>query len=290
MKISTVPCVKREKLSNFTFPIIISTQSLNKKSEKKIMKDCEFILQGKRKLTDNIFEFTLFSEEELPPVRCGQFLHLKIGGKFLLRRPFCIYKFDAHTVTIAVAIVGGGTRYMSELSEGCKLSAVMPIGNGFTLDSSHRKIVLLGGGVGCAPLATVPITYPGKEYFSYLGFANKNAIAFTEEFGKFGSVVTCTDDGSYGRKGYVTSILSEDIKKIKPDVILTCGPTPMLKAAAKLSLETGVPAYMSGESRMGCGVGACLVCTCAVKNADGTVSNKRVCVDGPVFNLEDIIL
>ena len=254
------------------------------------MKDCEFILRKKRNLTDNIIEFTLHSNEQLPPVHCGQFLHLKLGGKFLLRRPFCIYKFDEHTVTVAVAVVGGGTRYMAELREGDKLSAVMPIGNGFTLESKHRKIVLLGGGVGCAPLATVPVSYPDREYISYLGFANKKSIAFTEEFNKFGQVVTCTDDGSFGRKGYVTGVLGEDIDKIKPDVILTCGPTPMLKAAAKLSLESGVPAYMSGESRMGCGVGACLVCTCAVKNPDGSVSNKRACVDGPVFNLEDIIL
>ena len=254
------------------------------------MKDCEFILREKRKLTDNLIEFTLYSEEKLPPVHCGQFLHLKLGGQFLLRRPFCIYKFDTHTVTIAVAVVGGGTRYMEKLNVGDNLSAVMPIGNGFTLTDKHRKIVLLGGGVGCAPLATVPVTYPDREYISYLGFANKNAIAFAEEFGKFGKVVTCTDDGSYGRKGYVTDVLREDIKKIKPNVILTCGPTPMLKAAAKLSIECGVPAYMSGESRMGCGVGACLVCTCAVKNSDGSVSNKRACVDGPVFSLEDIIL
>lgn len=254
------------------------------------MKDCEFIIRKKRKLTERIIEFTLSSEEKLPSVHCGQFLHLKLGGQFLLRRPFCIYKFDAHTVTIAVAVVGGGTRYMAELNEGDKLSAVMPIGNGFTLGDKHRKVVLLGGGVGCAPLATVPVTYPDKEYISYLGFANSNDIAFVDEFEKFGKAVTCTDDGSAGRKGYVTSVLAEDIDKIKPDVILTCGPTPMLKAAAKLSLETGIPAYMSGEQRMGCGVGACLVCTCAVKNPDGSVSNKRACVDGPVFNLEDIIL
>ena len=251
------------------------------------MKDCEFTIRKMRNLTDNIVEFTLYSDEQLPHVHCGQFLHLKLGGQFLLRRPFCIYKFDEHTVTIAVAVVGGGTRYMAGLKVGDKLSAVMPIGNGFTLEKKHRKIVLLGGGVGCAPLATVPVSYPDRDYVSYLGFANKKAIAFTEEFGKFGSVVTCTDDGSFGRCGYVTDVLRKDIDKIKPDVILTCGPTPMLKAAAKLSLDTGVPAYMSGESRMGCGVGACVVCSCmTVRNGEDFYA--RVCKDGPVFNAEEV--
>ena len=85
-------------------------------------------------------------------------------------------------------------------------------------------------------------------------------------------------------------MLREDVEKIKPDVILTCGNTPMLKAAARLSAETKIPASMSGETRMGCGVGACLVCACAVKQKHGEIVNKRACVDGPVFSLEEIIL
>ncbi len=166
----------------------------------------------------------------------------------------------------------------------------MPIGNGFTLEEKHRKIVLLGGGIGCAPLATVPVTYPDREYISYLGFSTAENVLFEKEFSSFGKTVVATDDGTCGRSGFITDALRADMAKISPDVILTCGPTPMLKAAARLSLETKVPAYMSGETRMGCGVGACLVCACDIKEKNGEIVRKRACVDGPVFRLEDIVL
>lgn len=253
------------------------------------MKDIVFTITEKRELSSGILEFVLTADEELPLIKCGQFLHLKVGGEFLLRRPFCVYKFDKFTVTIIVAVVGGGTRRMAEMKTGEKVSAIIPIGNGFTLDSSHKKVLLLGGGVGCAPLVTVPITYPDREYISYIGFSSESAVMFTSDFEKFGKTVICTDDGSFGRRGYVTDVLSEDIDAIKPDVILTCGNTPMLKAAARLSVLKKVPAYMSGETRMGCGVGACLVCACAVKEKNGEIVNKRACVDGPVFKLEDVL-
>lgn len=254
------------------------------------MRDIGFTLIDKKMLSDSVMEMRLASEEKLPPIKCGQFLHLKVGGEFLLRRPFCIYKFDDYSVTIIVAVVGGGTRQMSRMNVGDKVFAILPIGNGFTLQDKHRKILLLGGGVGCAPLVTVPVTYPDKEYVSYIGFATRSAVMFEKEFSSFGKTVLCTDDGSEGRKGYVTDVLGEDIDKLKPDVILTCGNTPMLKAAARLSVKTGIPAYMSGETRMGCGVGACLVCACAVKDKNGETVNKRACVDGPVFRLEDVLL
>ena len=254
------------------------------------MKDYELTLQSKRPVSPDVWEFVFRSAETLPPIRCGQFLHLKVGGEFLLRRPFCIYKFDAQSVSLIVAVVGGGTRRMVRMREGEKAKAVLPIGNGFTLSENHRKILLLGGGVGCAPLVTVPVTYPDREYVSYIGFSDKGAVAFENDFSAFGKTVICTDNGSAGRCGYVTDVLREDIEKIAPDVILVCGPTPMMKAAARLSYDTKIPAYMSGETRMGCGVGACLVCACAVKNPDGSVSNKRACVVGPVFNLADILL
>jgi dihydroorotate dehydrogenase electron transfer subunit len=254
------------------------------------MKDVRLKLKRKKTLAEGVLEFEFSSAEKLPQMHCGQFLHIKVGGEFLLRRPFCLYKYDDYSVTLIVAVVGGGTRRMSEMKEGDEVLAVLPIGNGFTLGAEHKKILLLGGGVGCAPLVSVPLTYPDKEYVSYIGFSNERAVMFKDEFAKFGSVTVCTDDGSAGRKGYVTDVLRQDIEKIKPDVILTCGNTPMLKAAARLSADTKIPAYMSGETRMGCGVGACLVCACAVKEKDGSIVHKRACVDGPVFRLEDVLL
>ena len=253
------------------------------------MKDILLTVSQKRILNDSVVELVFAAKEKLPPIRCGQFLHLKVGGAYLLRRPFCIHAFTEQTVTVVFAVVGGGTKQLASCKEGDTLYAVLPIGNGFTLEEKNKTVVLLGGGLGCAPLATVPVLYPDKTYHSYLGFGNKDAVLFEQTFAAFGKTTVATNDGSYGKKGFVTDVLKEDLARVKPDVILTCGPTPMLKAAAKLTLETGIPAYMSGEQRMGCGVGACLVCTCAVKGEDG-VHNKRVCVDGPVFKLEEVLL
>ncbi|MDE6398342.1 MAG: dihydroorotate dehydrogenase electron transfer subunit [Clostridiales bacterium] len=254
------------------------------------MKDITLTIQQKRETAKDVWEITLVADSPLPPIHCGQFLHLRVGGEYLLRRPFCIYKFTDTSVSIVVAVVGGGTRRLVRMPEGARMQAILPIGNGFTLGENHRKIVLLGGGVGCAPLASVPVTYPDREYISYLGFADKSMVQFEDTFAAFGKTVVTTDNGTYGKRGYVTDVLRADMQALRPDVILTCGPTPMLKAAAKLSLETKVPAYMSCETRMGCGVGACLVCACDIKEKNGEIVRKRACVDGPVFRLEDIVL
>ena len=120
-------------------------------------------------------------------------------------------------------------------------------------------------------------------------FSSKEKVCLTEQFA-FAKTTVCTDDGSVGYRGYPTDACRADIPSFKPDVILVCGAEGLMRAAAKLCLETGVPGYVSTESRMGCGVGACLVCACAVKNPDGTVSNKRACADGPVFSLKELVL
>ena len=254
------------------------------------MKDFDLRIEKKTELIPGVWEIVLAAPEPLPPIRCGQFVHVKVGGSYLLRRPFWIYKYSERTVTLIVAVVGGGTKQLCALPVGAHVQTILPIGNGFTLSDEHKKIVLLGGGVGCAPLCVVPVTYPNKEYHSYLGFATRDAVLFTKDFAAFGETVLCTDDGSAGKKGFATDVLRADIEALRPDVILTCGPTPMLKAVARLSAETKVPAYMSGETRMGCGVGACLVCACALRAKNGEIVHKRACVDGPVFDLEDVLL
>jgi len=259
------------------------------------MQEIEFTVDYVNFLTESMFELELFTTnaDKLPPMRAGQFIHVKIPTPpFLLRRPFCIYKFDAkeHYITLVIAIVGKGTESLSRLVAGDRLMGILPLGNGFTLADNHQKIALVGGGIGCAPLLRVPLDYPGREFRSYLGFADKSQVMFADDFIKVSKVTVSTDDGSYGFKGYVTDAFLQDVKKgFRPDVILTCGPEPMIRAVAKIAQEAGIPAYMSGEVRMGCGVGACLVCACAVREG-GEVRNKRACVDGPVFALGDLVL
>ncbi len=255
------------------------------------MKDIEFTVKEIKEIASGIFSITLFSDEELPPMRCGQFLHMEVKDDALpLRRPFCLYKFDEHSVTLIVAVVGKGTKKICAMKSGEKVRAIIPIGNGFMPAPEHKKIALIGGGVGCAPLFALKQCYPDKEYKAFLGFSSKDNIVLYEDFKKEYDVVLSTDDGSAGEKGYVTDAFKRHLSEFMPDIILTCGSENMLKAVAKVSKELSVPAYMSGENRMACGVGACLVCTCAVKQKDGSVRNMRACVDGPVFNIADLEL
>jgi dihydroorotate dehydrogenase electron transfer subunit len=262
------------------------------------MKDITFEVECLTPLNHRIFELRLRAQEELPPLHCGQFIHLRpIGGEPQLRRPFCLYKFDKNTITTAVAIVGKGTQRLRLLKEGDLVSGIVPLGNGFTLDNRHQNVALVGGGIGCAPLLAVPQCYAGRNYRAYLGFASKKDTAFVEEFSRVANTFVSTDDGSMGFKGYPHQLLESGIidsgqatpvPMFVPDVILTCGPVPMLRAVAALAGRLGIPAFASLEQRMGCGVGACLVCVCAIKDANGVPHNLRVCADGPVFDLSFI--
>lgn len=255
------------------------------------MKDVLFAVESNIIIAPNTIQLKLVSEKKLEQIHCGQFLHLEVpAAGLLLRRPFCIAMFDDFSVTIIIAIIGKGTIELAKVRAGDKLHAILPIGNGYKLKREHKTVALIGGGVGVAPLLSVPKCYPGVRFYSILGFSNKEHVILKNEFELVSGVKICTDDGSCGFCGYPSDYLDKDIKIIKPDVILTCGPTPLLKAVARVSLKHNIPAFMSGESRMGCGVGACLVCTCAVKQSDESMKNVRACVDGPVFDLKDIIL
>lgn len=256
------------------------------------MKDYTVEIVSNKPSARGIYEMTLAcTNEKFEKMRCGQFLHLSIpNSKFLLRRPFCLYKFGDTEVTIAYAVVGEGTKEMTELKAGTLLKAALPLGNGFWLDEKYRKVALVGGGMGCAPLAYVPVTYPDRKYFSFLGFSDKSRMTFTDEFSSRGETAICTDDGSFGFHGYPTQILENKLDEIKPDVILACGPRPMLKGVQKFAAEHKIDAFASMEERMGCGVGACLVCTCKIKEKNGNTAMRRVCADGPIFRLEDIEL
>lgn len=253
------------------------------------MKDVLFSVAYNKELATGIHEIRLCAEEPLPAMHCGQFLHMEAPGvPTVLRRPFCLYKFDDRSVTIVVAAVGKGSAAVCAMKPGDRARAIVPIGNGYRLEPQHKRVALIGGGVGCAPLVSVGKCYPDVEFKTFIGFPDRASIFFREDFAAFSDVTVCTDDGSAGFKGFPTDAFERS--GFKADVILTCGPMSMVKAVARISAQTRIPAYMSGESHMGCGVGACLVCVCALRNADGTVSNKRACVDGPVFKVEDLVL
>lgn len=245
-----------------------------------------------KEVAKDIFEMLLKVDDFPEDIRGGQFIHIALPSEaHLLRRPFCIADFDRQnkTITVDYAIVGEGTKFLSTLDEGLELKALFPLGNGFYLDDNMKTIALVGGGMGVAVLPAIPTTEPNREYVSFLGFANKDKAILVENLQSKGKVYIATDDGSLGEKGFVTSMLKAKLDEVKPDAILCCGPEVMYKALAREMQGIDIPIYVSLERRMGCGVGACLVCNCKVKTAKGE-KYLRACADGPVFKLEDIVL
>ena len=251
------------------------------------MKDYAATIVKNEKIADNIHAVTFALDEDVK-VRCGQFGNISVGGTHLLRRPIAICKTEKREVTFCYQIKGEGTQKLKDMGVGTKLSVLMPLGNGFFVEENERKIALVGGGVGVFPLISVLREYAStKEISAYIGYRNKGAVCGVEEFEKADKFVAVTDDGSYGEKMNAVQAFAADLAKgNRPDVVLACGPTPMLRALKALVEKEGLTCFVSLEERMGCGIGACLVCVCDLTNG----KKARVCKDGPVFEARTVSL
>lgn len=258
------------------------------------MTETIFTVTENKKLCTGIFKLTL-KTDNLEEINCGQFINIEIPGRkdLLLRRPFAICGFDSSKNTLAVCfrVVGTGTQQLAAVTAGEKLRGTYPLGNGFNLSSNHKTVALIGGGAGIFPLLSVFKCYGDRKIHTFLGFKNRENAILIEEFEKYSKeVLISTEDGSLGASGYVTDSLKRNIDRIKPDIILACGPAEMYKSLkAALKGYPDIPVLISLEERMGCGIGACLVCACALQGRDG-LYNKRVCRDGPIFNLNEVVL
>ena len=237
----------------------------------------------------------------LPPMLPGQFVEVRIDGaaNTFLRRPISICYVDrrVHELWLLVAAVGEGTRRLTMLKAGDRLNCVLPLGNGFSTDPaarSFRKPLLVGGGVGVAPLLYLGATLEqsGVVPTFLLGARTADDLLLLDRFQRYGFVLVTTEDGSDGEKGFVTdhSVLKSGHKR-RPapveelfDIIYTCGPTPMMKSVARCAREHNIPCEASLENMMACGLGACLCCV--EKTRSG---NLCVCKDGPVFNTNDLL-
>ena len=253
------------------------------------MKDLIATVKCNREIAENIYMLTLALPESAGMIKGGQFLKLSTGDNSqLLRRPLGVMKAEGDDITVCYQVKGEGTQNLSRTEAGQKLKVLLPLGNGFNLEGK-TDIAVIGGGVGIFPLiATVREYCANKNFYSYIGFRNKNAVCLLDELEKSKSLTVVTDDGSYGEMGNAVDAYLKDADKIKTDMIIACGPPAMLKALKRKLAERNntVPCLVSLEERMGCGVGACLVCVC--KNKEG--SNVRVCKDGPVFDINEVNL
>lgn len=242
-----------------------------------------FVLVEKQEIAKNIFDFKLENHELAPMAKPGQFVHIAIPGK-ILRRPISVCDACGDVIRIVFRIKGEGTEVLSQADVGEKLNLIAPLGNGFVLDKD-RTYAFVGGGIGVPPLLFAARQV--KRSFAVLGFANSDSIILRNDFeSACCQTVITTDDGSFGFHGLVTDALKSVISKV--DEVCACGPTPMLRAVAMLCMENHIPCQVSLEERMGCGIGACLVCACKTQH-NGEENYSHVCKDGPVFNAEEVV-
>ncbi len=251
------------------------------------MKDYLATVVENKQIAENVCAVTFDLGEEAR-VRAGQFGNISVGGVHLLRRPIAVCKIEKNLVTFCYQIKGEGTKKLKTMGAGTKVNVLMPLGNGFYVEENEKKVALVGGGVGTFPLISVLREYGDrKEISAYIGYRNQGAVCGVEEFAKASRFVAVTDDGSYGEKMNAVQAFEADLKKgNRPDVVLACGPLPMLRALKTLVQKENLLCYVSLEERMGCGIGACLVCVCDLTNG----KKARVCKDGPVFNVNDVTL
>lgn len=222
----------------------------------------------------------------LKSVKPGQFMQIKIDSskETFLRRPISINYVDIEKSHIHMLVrnAGDGTKSLCDINKGARLNVILPLGNGFSVDKAQKHPLLVGGGVGVAPLL-----YLGKVLAdngvqpTFLLAANKSEnLLQLEDFKKYGNVVVSTDDGSLGHHGLVTE---NPVLQQTWDMIYCCGPMPMMKGVAKIAKAHGIGCEVSLENTMACGLGACLCCV--EDTVDGHVC---VCTDGPVFDIETL--
>lgn len=227
----------------------------------------------------------LKSDMPLPGIRGGQFVNVRVDGceKAYLRRPISIHDVDYQNNTIDLLIQEKheGTTRLCALPVGATVNVVLPLGNGFTMPDKDDNVLLVGGGIGIAPLLYFAKKIDCKINF-LLGGRTRDDLMLLDRFRNEGDVFITTNDGSMGEKGFVTEHSLWNTMKINK--IYACGPMPMMKAVAKLARERGIWCEVSLENQMACGIGACLCCVENTKEG-----NLCVCKEGPVFNIERLL-
>lgn len=245
-------------------------------------------------IAENIFELTLQGKLVQEIKEPGQFVHLKVASSTdpLLRRPISIANIDKENdqFTMIYRSEGLGTRVLSEKLAGDTVDVLGPLGNGFPIEAIAKgeTALLVGGGIGVPPLYELSkqLVEKGVRVIHVLGFQSVAAVFYQEKFSLLGDTYIATVDGSYGEKGFVTDVITK--YGLNFDVLYSCGPTPMLRAIELQYPEKNV--YISLEERMGCGVGACFACVCHTADDPTGFSYKKVCSDGPVFKVGEVVL
>lgn len=218
----------------------------------------------------------------------GQFVNIRTtaGSDPLIRRPFSIFNQDNSTIELVIKVIGRGTRLISRFEEG-PVDMLAPLGRGFSIIEGGHAL-LVGGGVGNAPLFYLArkLRQAGNRVTCIYGARSEEYIYLEDRYRKeVDELIVATDDGSRGKKGFVTTFAEEILNDNgQVDMVYTCGPTPMMSSLSAICKNMKVPVEVSLENYFGCGIGLCSGCT--VETSDG---QKRACVDGPVMDGASIL-
>ena len=256
-----------------------------------VWRETEVVSQ--KRLAGDIYSMWIQADDVAAAAHAGQFLSLNTRDKSrLLPRPISICEINREQgrVRIVYRVAGAGTAEFSQYRPKDPVSLAGPFGNGFP--TKHKKpgqrAFLIGGGIGIPPmleLAKAITDAASKDII--LGYRN-NELVLAEDLKKYGNMHVATEDGSAGIKGHALNII--ETEGLSADVIFACGPMPMLRAVKHYADMKSIPAYISLEERMACGVGACLGCVVKTKEIDhhSHVNNARICTDGPVYLAERV--
>jgi dihydroorotate dehydrogenase electron transfer subunit len=261
------------------------------------------------RLARDTFRLRLDDPELARAIRPGQFLMVRPaeGTDPLLGRPFALYDVvrDAAGTPVAVDVVylviGKGTAALASRRPGDRVTLWGPLGNGFGA-APGGDAWFLAGGIGQTPFLALGRAWKTPELFGlggtpcrsatlFYGVRTAELLAGVDDFRKAGMrVEVATDDGSTGHRGFVTDLARRALMQgERPALAVACGPPPMLRAAAALMAEFGVPCLVSLENHMACGFGVCFSCVMPIRQADGTSDLRRVCVEGPIFDARDVV-
>ena len=242
-----------------------------------------------KQLAEGIFDMWL-ATDLAQDAYAGQFIGVYPEDKStLLPRPIsiCEVNKEENKLRIVYRVAGKGTEEFSRYEAGKQVPVLGVLGNGFPVEEGKgKKVFLMGGGIGIPPMLQLAKELDAKNQI-IVGYRD-NQLFLKEDLAQYGEVYVATEDGSVVTKGNVMNAIEENA--LEADVIFACGPMPMLRAIKGYAEKKGIPAYISLEERMACGVGACLGCVCKTTKKDhhSHVNNARICTDGPVFLAEDV--
>lgn len=259
-----------------------------------IVKQEMMTVLAQKELAPKIYEMTLTGKLVKEMTIPGQFLHLKAPrADLLLRRPISLASVDQKNASckLIYRTEGVGTELFSQLVPDDQVDVMGPLGNGFPIEFLGKEdlVFIIGGGIGVPPLFELAkkVKEKGSKIVFFLGFAKKEVIFYEQEFAQMGEVHLSTDDGSYGVKGHVGTMLTKVLQNEKPTAVYSCGSNGLLKAVDHYFADLE-HAYLSLEARMACGMGACYACVCPTRADRG--KSKKICDEGPVFSTGEVIL